>query len=58
MTPAEIRNAVCTLQAKGHSLRDISRSLALSRNTYGASCVSRTEPPAKRRPATKRRWPS
>jgi transposase len=33
MTPAEIRNAVCTLQAKGHSLRDISRSLALSRNT-------------------------
>ena len=33
MTPAEIRNAVCALQAKGHSLRDISRSLALSRNT-------------------------
>jgi transposase len=33
MTPAEIRNAVCTLQAKGHSLREISRSLALSRNT-------------------------
>ena len=33
MTPTEIRNAVCTLQAKGHSLREISRSLALSRNT-------------------------
>ena len=33
MTPAEIRNAVCALQAKGHSLREISRSLALSRNT-------------------------
>ena len=33
MTPAEIRNAACTLQAKGHSLREISRSLALSRNT-------------------------
>ena len=33
MTPAEIRNAVCILQAKGHSLREISRSLALSRNT-------------------------
>jgi transposase len=33
MTPTEIRNAVRTLQAKGHSLREISRSLALSRNT-------------------------
>ena len=33
MTPAEIRNAVRALQAKGHSLREISRSLALSRNT-------------------------
>jgi transposase len=33
MTPTEIRDAVCTLQAKGHSLREISRSLALSRNT-------------------------
>ena len=33
MTPTEICNAVCTLQAKGHSLREISRSLALSRNT-------------------------
>jgi transposase len=33
MTPTEIRNAVCALQAKGHSLREISRSLALSRNT-------------------------
>ena len=33
MTPTEIRNAVYTLQAKGHSLREISRSLALSRNT-------------------------
>lgn len=33
MTPTEIRNAVCTLQAQGHSLREISRSLALSRNT-------------------------
>jgi hypothetical protein len=26
MTPTEIRNAVCTLQAQGHSLREISRS--------------------------------
>jgi transposase len=33
MTPTEIRNAARTLQAQGHSLRDISRSLALSRNT-------------------------
>jgi orotate phosphoribosyltransferase-like protein len=33
MTPTEVRNAVCALQAKGHSLREISRSLALSRNT-------------------------
>ena len=33
MTPAEIRNAVHALQAQGHSLREISRSLALSRNT-------------------------
>lgn len=33
MTPTEIRNAVCTLQAQGHSLREISRLLALSRNT-------------------------
>src|SRR5271163_1459576 len=33
MTPTEIRNAACTLQAQGHSLREISRSLALSRNT-------------------------
>jgi len=33
VTPTEIRNAVCTLQAQGHSLREISRSLALSRNT-------------------------
>jgi transposase len=33
MTPTEIRNAVCTLQAQGHSLREISRSLAMSRNT-------------------------
>ena len=33
MTPTEIRNAVCALQANGHSLREISRSLALSRNT-------------------------
>ena len=33
MTPTEIRNAVCALQAQGHSLREISRILALSRNT-------------------------
>jgi transposase len=33
MTPTEIRNAVCTLRAQGRSLREISRSLALSRNT-------------------------
>ena len=33
MTPAEIRSAVRTLQAQGHSLREISRLLALSRNT-------------------------
>src|SRR5271166_3588936 len=33
MTPTEIRDAVCTLQARGRSLREISRSLALSRNT-------------------------
>jgi hypothetical protein len=35
MTPTEICNAVCTLQAKGHSLREISRSLALSRKRRG-----------------------
>jgi transposase len=33
MTPTEIRNAVRTLQAQGLSLREISRTLALSRNT-------------------------
>jgi transposase len=33
MTPTEIRNAVRTLQAQGHSLRRISSMLALSRNT-------------------------
>ena len=33
MTPAEIRNTVHTLQAQGRSLREISRLLALSRNT-------------------------
>jgi transposase len=33
MTSTEIRNAVHALQAQGHSLREISRSLALSRNT-------------------------
>jgi transposase len=33
MTPTEIRNTVHTLQAQGHSLREISRLLALSRNT-------------------------
>jgi len=33
MTPTEIRTAVRTLQAQGHSLREISRLLALSRNT-------------------------
>jgi transposase len=33
VTPAEIRSAVRTLQAQGHSLREISRLLALSRNT-------------------------
>jgi transposase len=33
MTPAEIRAAVRTLQAQRHSLREISRLLALSRNT-------------------------
>ena len=33
MTPIEIRTAVRSLQARGHSLREISRLLALSRNT-------------------------
>jgi len=33
MTPSEIRSAVHGLQAQGHSLREISRLLALSRNT-------------------------
>ena len=33
MTPTEIRTAVRRLQAQGHSLREISRRLALSRNT-------------------------
>ena len=33
MTPAEIGNTVQTLRAQGHSLREISRLLALSRNT-------------------------
>src|SRR3984957_1577839 len=33
MTPSEIRTAVQTLRARGHSLREISRLLALSRNT-------------------------
>jgi transposase len=33
MTPSQIRDAVCTLQAQGQSLRQISRALQLSRNT-------------------------
>jgi transposase len=33
MTPTEIRNAVLGLRGQGHSLREISRLLALSRNT-------------------------
>jgi hypothetical protein len=33
MTPTEIRTTVRTLQAQGHSLREISRLMALSRNT-------------------------
>jgi transposase len=33
LTPTEIRSAVRTLQTQGHSLREISRLLALSRNT-------------------------
>ena len=33
MTPSEICSAVRTLQAQGHSLREISRLLARSRNT-------------------------
>jgi len=33
MTPIEIRNSVLTLQQQGQSLREISRLLALSRNT-------------------------
>ena len=33
MTPTEIRTASRALQAQGHSLREISRLLALSRNT-------------------------
>ena len=33
MTPTEIRTAVRTLRAQGHSLREIGRVLALSRNT-------------------------
>jgi len=33
MTPAEIRDTVRTLRSQGHSLREVSRLLALSRNT-------------------------
>src|SRR5271166_4187196 len=33
MTPSEIRSAVRSLRAQGHSLREISRLLAMSRNT-------------------------
>ena len=33
MTPNEIRAAVRGLQTQGHSLREISRLLAMSRNT-------------------------
>ena len=33
MIPTEIRNSVQTLQAQGHSLREISRLLKLSRNS-------------------------
>ena len=33
MTPDEIRAAVCGLQTQGHGLREISRLLAMSRNT-------------------------
>ena len=33
MIPQPLREAVCTLAARGAALREISRSLALSRNT-------------------------
>ena len=51
MTPIEIRNSVRTLQAQGHSLREISRLLELSRNTV------RRILRAPSRPRTARRLP-
>ena len=57
MTPDEIRAAVCGLQTQGHGLREISRLLAMSRNTVRRILREPTgdaggEPPH----ATRRRW--
>ena len=57
MTPTEIRAAVRGLQAQGHSLREISRLLALSRNTVRRILREPAgERAARRRHATRRRW--
>lgn len=49
MTPIQIRHSVQTLQAQGHSLREISRLLGISRNTVRR--ILRGHVPAQRGPA-------
>jgi hypothetical protein len=46
-------------RSKLRSDADYRANQVLARRAWacGAFCVSRTEPPTKRRPATKRRWP-
>ena len=57
MTPTEIRAAVRSLQAQGHSLREISRLLALSRNTVRRILREPARQDRReRRHATRRRW--
>ena len=56
MTPTEICITVRSLRAQGHSLREISRLLALSRNTVRRNCGSRPATPPRRRRATRPRW--
>src|SRR5919108_5708650 len=50
MTPSEIRQAVHTLAAQGKSRREISRLLALSRNTV-RRILRAPDPPAAEAPA-------
>jgi transposase len=56
-TLTEIRNSVRVLKAQGHSLREISRLLKLSRNTVRRILPGTSVKLPRRRPATHRPGP-